>query len=84
MGAKSKWQVNLQDTFDTRYDLHFKSQFLTRNSGSEKTINYFTFFDCAKMSIGFTQFGIIKINILTLPTVKFYGTNEKYFKRCSF
>ena len=44
MGAKSKWQVDLQDTIDTRYDLYFKSQFLTRNIGSEKTINYFTFF----------------------------------------
>ena len=44
MGAKSKSQVDLQDTIDTRYDLYFKSQFLTRHSGSEKTINYFTFF----------------------------------------
>ena len=43
-GAKSKWQVDLQDTIDTRYDLYSKSQFLSRNSGSEKTINYFTFF----------------------------------------
>ena len=44
MGAKSKLQVDLKDTIDTLYNLYFKSQFLTRNSGSEKTINYFTFF----------------------------------------
>ena len=44
MEAKSKLQVDLQDSIDTRYDLYFKSQFLTRNIGSEKTINYFTFF----------------------------------------
>ena len=35
MGAKSKWQVDLQDTIDTRYDLYFKSQCLSGNGGSE-------------------------------------------------
>ena len=44
MGAKSKWRVDLQDTIYARYDLYFKSQILKRNSGSEKAINYFTFF----------------------------------------
>ena len=43
-GAKSKWQVDLQDTIDTQYDLYSKLQFLRKNSCNEKRINYFTFF----------------------------------------
>ena len=50
MGAKSKWQVDLQDTIDAqafnaeKWDISRFGARCNPPCGSEKTINYFQFF----------------------------------------